>query len=297
MADPQGLSTAGNVVGAVSPVLGAIPIVGGALSAVGSLASGLMKNAAAKEQAKRAEELRKKSEGLGKGALRPEYLKSLKMNEMAALYGLPGMNQYQENIDQDVANNARAIVESSPDGGVALNAINATLAKSYQAKNALYQQDALLKEQKMGKVADQMWQTGDKQMDLVAMQRADKRDLNTAAGNLENSATANRVGSIDQILSTVGAFGNTLGKLGGSDNGNISTALNKNTTLNTSQSPAMNTTNPTSNLNLSGTANAMQNLNLSWQDSMALSKKLIDSGVATSQADAISKLRSMGYNF
>ena len=186
------------------------PVIGLATSAI----SGGLKMGEAKDQAKRAEQLRKQSEATQKMALRPEYLKSLRMNEMAALYGLPNMNQYQGNIDQDVANNARAIVESSPDGGVALNAINATLAKSYQAKNNLYQQDALMKDQKMAKVADQMWNTGDKQMDLVGLQRADKAALNQAAGNLENSATANRVGSIDQILSTVGAFGNTIGKMG-----------------------------------------------------------------------------------
>lgn len=208
---------ASDIVGATGQIAGSIPVVGGAISGITSIISGILKGNEASQQAKRAEELRKKSEALQKGALRPEYLKSLKSSEMAALYGLPGLNQYEQGIDHDVANNARSILESSPDGGTALNAINATLNKSYQAKNQLYEQDAAAREQKMAQANQVLWNTGDKQMDLVGLQRADKAALNTAAGNLENSATANRVGSMDQILATVGALGNTIGKSGAGD--------------------------------------------------------------------------------
>lgn len=221
--------TISGIGGAISGGASMIPGIGTGIGAgvglVTSLISGIVKSDEAKKQALRAENLRRQSAITQKMALRPEYMKSLKMNEMAALYGLPELNKYTENIDQDVANNARAIVESSPDGGVALNAINATLAKSYQAKNDLYQKDSLMKDQKMAKVADQMWNTGDKQMDLVGLQRQDKAALNQGAMNLENSATANKVGSIDQILSTVGAFGNTIGKIGMNSGSNATSAL------------------------------------------------------------------------
>lgn len=222
MADSDMVSGIG---GAVSGIAGMVPgigtAVGAGVGAITSIISGIMKGNEAKEQAARAAELRRKSELTQKMALRPEYIKSLKMNEMAALYGIPAMNQYTEDIDANVANNARAILESSADGGTALNAINATLNKSYGAKNQLYAQDAVAREQKMAKVADQVSGLGDKQMDLVAMQRADKRDLNTAAGNLENSATANKVGSMDQILTTIGGIGNTIGKVADGSGQNI----------------------------------------------------------------------------
>lgn len=186
---------------------------GAAFAGIASIAMGAYKNQEAKAQAKRAEELRKKSDAVQTMGLRSEYLKTLKMQEMAALAGLPGYNQYLNNIDSSVASNARAIRESSPSGADTLNTISAVLGSANDAKNNLFVQDAANRENKMAQVAQTMWNTGDKQMDLVGLQRADKNALNQGAMNLENSATANRVGSTDQILSTVGALGATAGKL------------------------------------------------------------------------------------
>jgi hypothetical protein len=207
----------GGVGGAVSGIAGMFPGIGtGIGAAVGlgtSLISGVLKKNEAADQAKRAEDLRKKSENLQKGALRPEYTKALRADQMAALYGLPGYNQYLENIDEGVANNIRSIQESSPNGAATLAAISATLGKSNQAKTDLFLKDSLMQDQKQTSATNRLWQTGDKQMDLVGMQRADKAALNQGAMNLENAATANKIGSMDQILSSIGVAGNMVGKM------------------------------------------------------------------------------------
>jgi hypothetical protein len=203
---------ASDTVGMVGQIGGAIPYVGPLISLGTSLASGFMKKGEAEDQAKRAEELRKKSANLQKGMLRPEYTKALRADQMAALYGLPGYNTYLENIDEGVANNARSIAESSPNGAATLAALSATLNNANAAKESLFLKDSLAQEQKMAKANQTLWNTGDKQMDLVGMQRADKRDLNQGAMNLENAATANKIGSIDQILASIGVAGNMVGK-------------------------------------------------------------------------------------
>jgi hypothetical protein len=208
---------ASGIVSTVGQVGGAIPYIGPIVSLAGSVVSGVLKNNESKDQAKRAEELRKKSERLQKGALRPEYTKALRADQMAALYGLPGYNTYLENIDEGVANNARSIAESSPNGAATLAALSATVNQANAAKESLFLKDSLMQDQKQQRVADRMWQTGDKQMDLVGMQRADKAALNQGAMNLENAATANKIGSIDQILASVGVAGNMLGKIGQDD--------------------------------------------------------------------------------
>lgn len=204
---------ASDTVGMVGSVGSLIPYVGPIIGAAGSIVSGILKNNEAKDQAARAAELRKKSASLQKGLLRPEYAGALNADKMAALYGLPEYSKYIDDIDEGVAKNARAILESSPNGAASLAAISATLSKANAAKESIYLKDAMMREQKERKVADRLWDTGDKQMDLVNMQRADKRDLNQGAMNLENAATANRVGSIDQILASVAAGAQGLGKL------------------------------------------------------------------------------------
>lgn len=201
-----------DIVSSVGQIGSAIPYVGGAISGIASLASGIMKSNEAKDQAARAQQLRQQSANTQKMALRPEYLKTLHMQQMAALAGLPGYQQYLNNIDSGVADSARAIRESSPSGAATLNTISAVLGRANDAKQQLFIQDAANREAKNAQVANTLWNTGDKQMDLVGLQRADKAALNQGAMNLENAATANRVGASDQILSTVGALGSLAGK-------------------------------------------------------------------------------------
>ena len=256
--------------GLASSVAGMVPGYGQAIGAViglgTSIASGVMKNNEAKKQAERAEELRRKSDALQKGALRPEYQKALRADQMAALYGLPEYNKYLENIDEGVANNARSIRESSPNGAATLAAISSVLGNANQNKESLFMKDALLQEQKREKANQTLWNTGDKQMDLVAMQRADKATLNQGAMNLENSATANKVGSIDQILASVGTGANMLGKIDYSGTG-------KNSTV---SSPATNT--------FTGTSTTAPNT-ITMQDGTTLSSEQIAAILAASKTN------------
>lgn len=201
MAD--GLNTAGDILNTGAGIAGMIPGYGTAISAALGVVGGFMKKGAAAEQASRAAELRQQANSVQKMPLRQEYLKSLKAQQMAALYGLPQYNQRVQQIDTGIANNIRAIKESSPSGAATLATISAVLNNANAAKNNLAIQDADMQMRKQQQVANTIWNTGDKQMDLVGLQRQDRAALNQGAMNLENAATANKIGAIDEILASV----------------------------------------------------------------------------------------------
>jgi len=200
-----GENTAADVLSGVGNVAGFIPGVGSIISAATSIGSGLLKNDAAKKQMARAQALR--DQQVQKAAIDPNYLRKLRMDEFTALQGTPGYGQAKSNLEQSSADNLRAIRESSPSGNATLSAMATALAAKNASLNTLAGQNAQYKANGQAVVSGDLSTLGEQGQARSNDARSDRKDLNAAATNLENAGTANKIGSIDQILSSVGALG------------------------------------------------------------------------------------------
>lgn len=196
----------------VSPALSAIPYVGTILSAAGTIAGGLMQKSAAEKQAKQAEQVRKQALATQKQALRPEFANKKRLEEMAYLSGLPALSTAQQNIDEDIASNIRAIRDSSPSGGTAVQAISAALQMGNKAKRNLDIQNAEFKANKLSDVGRTEWAIGEKQRQLEDIRDAQKREGLIAASAFENAATANKMNAANMITGALTSTGAALGK-------------------------------------------------------------------------------------
>lgn len=203
--DGSGLNTAADVVGGVGSVAGLVPGWGTAIAVGANLISGLMKSGAAKKQAERAEQLR--AQPVQKQPIRPEFLQKLRRDEMIALAGRPDYSQAKENIETAAAQSFRNIADVAPDPQATLTAINQALYNKNAAIQNLDASNAVARIEGMRQVGEDIGMIGEKQRELELQQREDKQFLSKAATNLENAATANKMGAADQILGGIGALG------------------------------------------------------------------------------------------
>jgi len=182
-----------------SLVAGANPY-GAAIEAGTGAIKGITEAVAAAQQMKRAQDLRDQANRVTTEAIRPEYLQSQRNAQYQSLYGLAGLQGYQDRIGQNIAGSIRAIKESSPNGESTLAAISNTLANGNNAYNDLAGKDAQAQEKKSQYANNLLWNVGDKQRALEDIRDKQKLALQSQAGNLETAGTLNKQTGINDAL-------------------------------------------------------------------------------------------------
>lgn len=208
MAD--GVGTAGNVISTVAPMTSAIPIAGPIISGALGLVGGILQKTAAEKQADQAAQIRKDALATEKQALRPEFLRSMRIRKMQALQGMPGKDLAELGLDEDIAANIRGIKESSPQGATATAAISALLNRANAQKRNIQQQDAQFRYDATGKVADTEWELGNQQRGLEIAQINQRNQGLTAAAGMENAAMANDMTGNNTILGSISSTASSL---------------------------------------------------------------------------------------
>ncbi len=208
----SGLSTAGSTISAVSPALNAVPYVGSILSMLGTTVGGIMQQKGAQQQAEQAAKARKDALGLKTDAMRPEYLKKLQMDKMAALSDMAGIGFAKNQLEGQTANQLRAIRESSPSGSATVNAISAALGQRNADEQKLAIQNATYKQNALDKVSGDLEMLGNKGMALEERRDQWKREGLQAASALENAATANKMTAASTIIGGLTSGAASIGK-------------------------------------------------------------------------------------
>jgi hypothetical protein len=180
--------------------LGAVPFVGPVLSSLASIGSGALQADAARKQAAQAANIRQQAMATQKEAIRPEYLAALHMSQMKALGGLPGMNEYQGNLGQELADQIRYIRMAAPGGNQALAAMSKAVAGRSAAFNQLQGQDMAYRSAAQGDVAKTLWDVGTQQRGLETYRVTQRNAGLTAASAMENAAMLNKQRGIDTAL-------------------------------------------------------------------------------------------------
>lgn len=195
----------------VSPALSAIPFVGGALSGLASFGGGLLEQQGAKQQAEQAKREREAALRTQKQALRPEFIQKRNMDTMMALSGLAGYNEANALLDANVANQARAIRESSGSGAQTLAAISAANAIGNENKMKLSAQNMAAKQAGLQRLGETVWGIGEKQRQLEDIRDMQKQQGLQAANALEKAATFNRVNAAKQMMGAISGGVNQIG--------------------------------------------------------------------------------------
>lgn len=208
MAD--GEATAGSVIKSVSPALSAIPFVGSALSAIGTFAGGMLEQDAAKKQAAQAEKIRQEALRTKAQQLQPEFLQKLKMDEMAALGGIPGLDLHKQALEAKNADTARAIRESSPNGAATLAAMAATKGLENQSLSELMAKNEAYKAGALKDVGETVKGIGGEKQSLQDKADIVKRQGLQAASAFDAASTYNKQNAINKML---GAATSTVGSL------------------------------------------------------------------------------------
>ena len=194
----------------VSPILNAVPFVGGILSGVGTAVGGLLESDAAKRQALQAERVRQQALRTKAQQLQPEFLQKLKMDEMAALGGIPGLDIHKQALEAQNADTARAIRESSPNGAATLAAMAATNGLENQSLNELMAKNEAYKAGALKDVGETVKGIGGEKQSLQDKADAVKARGLQAASALEAASTYNKQNAINKML---GAATSTIGSL------------------------------------------------------------------------------------
>lgn len=188
-----------------APALSAVPYVGPALTALASIGGGLLKGDAAKKQAARAAALRAQQVPLQ--GVAPAYQRKLNLDEMTALAGTPGYNQAKSDLDASTAQNLRAIADRSPSGGATLEAMGNALYQKNLGLQKLDAANAAYRAAGQGNVSADLATIGGQEDSKLVQQHADIALNQAGAANLENAATSNKYGGINQVVNAVGALG------------------------------------------------------------------------------------------
>jgi len=207
----------GKVIKNISPMLSAIPVVGSFLSGIGTVFGGAIEADSAARQKSQAEKVRNYALQSKAQEMQSEYGKHLRLKEMAALSGLPGLQQHQQALEAQGADTARAIRESS-NGAATLAAIVATQGLQNQslsdimAKNEAYKSDALKD------VGSALLGIGGEKQSLQDKADAVKRQGLQAASAFDAASTYNKMGGINKILGALTSTAGSLTKNAGEDN-------------------------------------------------------------------------------
>lgn len=178
------------------------PYSGIAEMGVGAI-KGITEAITASQQAKRADALREESKKVQTQQMRPEFKTALQNAQQQSTYGLPALQAYRDKIDTNMANNIRAIKESSPNGEATLAAISNNLSTANQAQNDLSAKDAAAQEAKGTTANNTLWRVGEQGRYLEDIRDKEKHSIQAQAGALENAATANKQTGINDALGGV----------------------------------------------------------------------------------------------
>jgi hypothetical protein len=184
--------------------LNLVPFVGPVLSSLASIGSGALQADAARKQAAQAANIRQQAMATQKESIRPEYLAALHMAQMKALGGVPGMNEYQGNLGQELADQIRYIRMAAPGGNQALAAMSKAVAGRSAAFNQLQGQDMAYRSAAQGDVAKTLWDVGAQQRGLETYRDTQRNAGLTAASAMENAAMLNKQRGIDTALAAGG---------------------------------------------------------------------------------------------
>lgn len=211
---------AGNTVkqvgGAAGGVASMIPgigtAVGAGISGITSLIGGIMETQEAKKQREQAANERDQANKLKANPLQKEFWAKLRADQMASLSHMPGYNEYIDQLAENSANQARAILESSPNGAATLAAISATLGQQNKATNTLNIQDSAFKVGMEKQVRDDLWSLGEKKDVQRELMEGRRKTMLQQAGALENAATYNKMQGWNQILGGISSTAVSLTK-------------------------------------------------------------------------------------
>jgi len=208
-------TTSGAIKG-VSSGLQGVPIIGGILSGIGTMIGGFVEKDAAKKQALQAERIRREALMNKAQGIQKEYLQKLKMDEMAALGGIPGLDIHKQALEAQNADTARAIRESSPNGAATLAAMAATKGLENQSLNELMAKNEAYKAGALKDVGETIKGIGGEKQSLQDKADAVKARGLQAASALEAASTYNKQNAINKML---GAATSTIGSLTKNDDG------------------------------------------------------------------------------
>lgn len=293
-------STVGSVISGISPALSAIPYVGSILSMLGTTVGGALQQRGAQQQAEQAAKARKAALNKGVDAMRPEYLKKLQMDKMNALSDVAGIDFAKKQLEAQTANQLRAIRESSPSGTATVNAISAALGQRNSDEQKLAVQNLEHKQKALGQVSSDLEMLGNKGMALEERRDQWKREGLQAASALENAATANKMTAASTII---GGLTSGLSSIGKTAQNQWYVKALSNAYADKNAAPTVDGTTPQTDLSptedaslTTPNAENVSNLSLSKGEQFDLINKIVQSGKAKDQTEALQLLRQMGYN-
>lgn len=204
---------------AATDFLSSIPIIGGIASAISTGIGGAIEMSEAEKQRKQAEKVRQAALATRAQQIQPEFLQKLKMDEIAAATGLPGLEQEKSALDTNAMNTARAIRETSPNGAATLAAIAASKGLENQSLSDLLAKNEQYRAGAMKEVGNTLQGIGGEKQSLQDKADAVKRAGLQAASGLEAAATYNKMNALNKIFGGVSSTASFLGKnVGGNVN-------------------------------------------------------------------------------
>lgn len=218
MGDYQGQKTAGTVIKTVAPLLSAIPYVGPFVSLAAGIGGGLLEADAAKKQAEQGANERNQADNLMKAPARPEFRQKYNAEQALALGDAPGLEQYKEWLEGNMAAHIRTIKENSPNGASAANAISLLLGQTDQATNQLGADNIKYKASKTETALNDLWNTGLQEHGLEQERDAKKASMYQQANALETASTANKQTAVNTITGLVSSTATSLFNNIGRDN-------------------------------------------------------------------------------
>ena len=187
------------------------PIIGLGTNLVG----GMLEKGEAAKQAAQAQKVRQQALKTKAQAIQPEYLQKLRMDNMAALSGIPGLDIQKQALEAQNANTSRAIRESSPNGAATLAAMAAAKGLENQSLNDLMAKNEAFKANALKEVGETVKGIGAEKQSLQDKADVVKMKGLQAASALDAASTYNKQNAINKMLgaatSTVGALTKNIG--------------------------------------------------------------------------------------
>jgi hypothetical protein len=182
--------------------------VSGALT----IAGGAMQANTAQKQKEQAEALRKQTRDMQVEQMVPQYMQVFRGRKALALAGLPGMDQYEAMLEQNLAANLKAIRENSPRGGSTVNAISQIFEQQNAANTELAARNDAYKAGLNKEALADLWNMGDKQRELELNLQGRQAEGYRQANALEAAGTANTQTGINTITGAIGSTATALTK-------------------------------------------------------------------------------------
>jgi len=177
-----------------------------------NLIGGALEKGEANKQAAQAAKIRQEALRTKAQAIQPEYLKKLRMDEMAALGGIPGLDLHKQALEAKNADTARAIRESSPNGAATLAAMAATKGLENQSLSELMAKNEAYKAGALKDVGETIKGIGGEKQSLQDKADIVKRQGLQAASAFDAASTYNKQNAINKMLGAATATAGSLAK-------------------------------------------------------------------------------------